>query len=159
MRTSSLLVAVAAAISTVAAYPSGWKNSSCLCEWDAKKTADNVQLFFANYTNDFARALLTPNLVDYTDSVQFLENNGTNCPQPLGTATFPNRTSLIAAQGGQGSIPWQNTNVFWDCENVRRTRTLLNERRLADNRSQVFIRWESIQQPFTVRGISIFRTC
>lgn len=113
-------------------------HESCLCSTSAHQTADNIQKFFSAYTNEFARRLLTKDMVDYTDSVQFLMNNGTNCPQPLGTATFPDRKTLIDAQGAQGSIPWENLDVYWDCENI-------------------FIRWASKQQPFVVRGIAIFR--
>jgi hypothetical protein len=142
MYTTLVLTALAATTLASPAPPASWTppewNDSCLCSYTAHQTADNIQTFFANYTNEFARALLTPDIVDYTDSVQFLMNNGTNCPQPLGSATFPNRKTLIDAQGAQGSIPWKNLNVFWDCENV-------------------FIRWASEQEPFVVRGIAIFR--
>ncbi|KAK5174207.1 uncharacterized protein LTR77_001287 [Saxophila tyrrhenica] len=103
-------------------------------------TADNVEHFFSQYTDAFARKLFTPDVVDYTDSVQFLMNNGTRaCPKPLGSQTFPNRTSLIESQGAMGSLPWKNENVFWDCKNV-------------------FIRWVSNQHPLRVQGIAIFHT-
>ncbi|KAK3054094.1 hypothetical protein LTR09_004872 [Extremus antarcticus] len=139
MRSFTLLTTALVVASNVFAAPSGAGQGYCLCEKEAMAVADNVQHFFSNYSDEFARKVFTKNIQDQTDSVQFLMNNGTTCPAPLGSTTFANRKNLIKAQGAMGSLPWENENVFWDCKNV-------------------FIRWISKQDPFPVQGIAIFRT-
>jgi hypothetical protein len=56
----------------------------------------------------------------------------------LGSVTFPSLHSLEAAQSKQPYIPWENLNVYWNCE-------------------RVFIRWISKQKPQHVQGIAIVR--
>ncbi len=83
MRSFTLLTTALVVASNVFAAPSGAGQGYCLCEKEAMAVADNVQHFFSNYSDEFARKVFTKNIQDQTDSVQFLMNNGTTCPAPV----------------------------------------------------------------------------
>jgi hypothetical protein len=95
MRSFALL---AAALTAVLAAPSGWGSDYCLCEAEAHAVADNVEHLFKNYSTPFARRILTKDVRDQTDSVQFLMNNGTlSCPKPVGSSVLWCRLDLTSA--------------------------------------------------------------
>ncbi|USW47324.1 hypothetical protein Slin15195_G006430 [Septoria linicola] len=122
-------------------YPG--RSTACLSDKEAQAVATNFKNLIANYSNELANASLTTDFVDYSDSVIELINNGcSNSPVALGTATFASRASFEAGQGAQPAIPFQQLNIWHNCNTVT-------------------IRWLSSgpgQEPQQVTGIIVLET-
>ncbi|KAK4505983.1 hypothetical protein PRZ48_003948 [Zasmidium cellare] len=117
-------------------------NATCLLDNNAQKVAENYKTLFSNYSPQFANQVLTSDVIDQSDSVNWLIANGTNCPPPLGSTTFNGRTAFEAGQGSQPNMPFTILNVYHDCTNV-------------------FVRWkfdQTVQSPQQVQGISVLGT-
>jgi hypothetical protein len=80
-------MALLAAACAVAA-PSGHDGDYCLCAEEAHRVAKNFQQMFSNYTDELALRILSPDFSDFTDSVSWLMNNGTECPSPVSISTL-----------------------------------------------------------------------
>ncbi|CAK1355190.1 hypothetical protein CB0940_01055 [Cercospora beticola] len=122
-------------------YPG--RSSTCLSDQEAQGVADNFRNLIADYSDALANASLTEDFVDYSDSVIELINNGCpNSPVALGTATFDSRASFEAGQGAQPPIPFEQLNIWHNCDTVT-------------------IRWLSKgpgQEPEQVTGIIVLET-
>lgn len=96
----------------------------CLSDADAQQVATNyanlIQL--VQGWESIANAALSPNFVDYSESVNTLIDT---CPQgsaaitlPLLSPTFSNRTQFELGQGQQPPINFQQLNIWHSCDSV-----------------------------------------
>ncbi|KXL48285.1 hypothetical protein M433DRAFT_138071 [Acidomyces richmondensis BFW] len=96
----------------------------CLTDADAQQVATNyanlIQL--VNGWEEIANTALSPNFVDYSESVNTLIDT---CPQgsaaitlPLLNPTFSNRTQFELGQGQQQPINFQQLNIWHSCDSV-----------------------------------------
>jgi len=132
----SFITIAAASLATVAyALPepmfSGSKlaarDSTCMSADEANQVALNFNHLISDYSDELANASLTVGFEDYSDSVTSLIDAGCTGPAPLGQATFDSRAAFIAGQGGQANIPFDQLNVWYNCDTVfLRWRTTLN---------------------------------
>lgn len=122
--------------------PSWWPNrdSACMSDDDAQTVATNFKNLIADYSDSLANASLTEDFVDYSDSViELIDNGCPSSPVALGTATFDSRASFEAGQGSQPAIPFEQLNIWHNCDTVT-------------------IRWKSAQTPEQVTGIIVLET-
>lgn len=57
--------------------------ATCLLDNNAQKVAQNYATLFSNYSPQFADQVLTKDVIDQSDSVNWLITNGTNACSPL----------------------------------------------------------------------------
>ncbi|KAF2857723.1 hypothetical protein K470DRAFT_260548 [Piedraia hortae CBS 480.64] len=114
-------------------------SASCMTNYDAQKVATNFKTLIDNYSDDLADAALTEGFSDYSDSVTTLIDSGCTGPQALGAATFDSRESFKAGQGAQPPIPFEQLNLWHNCDTV-------------------FLRWRSAQEPEPITGIIVLET-
>ncbi|KXL48206.1 hypothetical protein M433DRAFT_481620 [Acidomyces richmondensis BFW] len=148
MRSFSTILATASLLAFTSALPEpifGGRNGnpvrggSCMTQAEAQQVADNFQNLIANYSDTLANESLTVGYQDYSDSVTTLIDSGCTGPQPLGAATFDSRASFEAGQGSQPAIPFEQLNVWYNCDNV-------------------FLRWRTALTPEFVTGIIVMET-
>jgi len=144
MRSFSTILAIASLFSSAFAAPTAARDlqerdGSCMTQSDAQQVADNFQTLIASYSDALANASLTVGFEDYSDSVITLIDYGCTSPVTLGTATFDSRASFESGQGSQPPIPFQQLNLWYNCDNV-------------------FLRWRSAQTPEEVTGVIILET-
>ncbi|KAF2160848.1 hypothetical protein M409DRAFT_28727 [Zasmidium cellare ATCC 36951] len=114
--------------------------ATCLLDNNAQKVAQNYATLFSNYSPQFADQVLTKDVIDQSDSVNWLITNGTNACSPLlGATTFNGREAFKAGQSTQPNMPFTILNVYHDCTNV-------------------FVRWNFDVKPQQVQGISVLGT-
>ena len=103
----SFLLPVVALLALGASANPTPRSATCLCAEEAAKVAENFKdLINLPFSVSLARAALTKDFVDYSDSVNELINGGCpNGPAPLTTATFTGRHAFIQGQSGQNPIP------------------------------------------------------
>ncbi|KAK5137265.1 hypothetical protein LTR08_000235 [Meristemomyces frigidus] len=94
----------------------------CLSNSQAQQIATNYGNLIAGYTKELADAALSPNFVDYSESVNSLINS---CPQgsaaitlPLLSPSFSNRSQFELGQGQQAPINFQQLNLWHSCDAV-----------------------------------------
>ncbi|KAK3109518.1 hypothetical protein LTR53_017148 [Teratosphaeriaceae sp. CCFEE 6253] len=103
------------------------RDATCMSADEANQVALNFNHLISDYSDELANASLTVGFVDYSDSVSTLIDSGCTGPQPLGVATFDSRAAFIAGQGGQPNIPFDQLNVWYNCDTVfLRWRTTLD---------------------------------
>lgn len=141
------------ALSTLAlAAPSPPEPSSpptpCLCSQDVTRIADAYSTLIGGpFSTSLAQQILSPDLIDYSDSVKSLINVGCPGPFPIGPPPSPlytNSSGFILGQGSQPPFPFNILNVWNACETV-------------------FIRWTTPAPFYTqpeqeVTGISVIVT-
>jgi len=115
------------------------RDSTCMSQAEAQQVADNFQSLIADYSVDDANAFLSEDFMDYSDSVSSLIDAGCTGPQPLGDATFSSRAAFEAGQGAQPPIPFEQLNVWYNCDTV-------------------FLRWRTALTPEFVTGIIVGET-
>jgi len=115
------------------------RDGTCMSAAEAQGVADNFGLLLTNYTTDLALATLTEGFDDYTSSVATLIDAGCTGPQSLTEVTFPGRDAFIAAQGSQPPIPFEQLNIWYNCDTV-------------------FLRWRTALTPEFVTGIAVMET-
>ncbi|CZT21585.1 uncharacterized protein RCC_07449 [Ramularia collo-cygni] len=114
-----VLLALATLAVGALALPPAPSTCACLDDKSAKRVANNFKTLITNYSNASAAAYLTPDVRDYSDSVNELINNGcSNGPAPLGTATFDSLVDFQAGQGSQPNIPFEILNIWYGCSAV-----------------------------------------
>ena len=92
---------------------------SCMSSSAAQQVASNFQaLIDQPFSTSLAKAALTPNFHDYSDSVIELINKGCTTPKTLGTATFTSRAQFISGQSGQAPIPFTILQLWNTCDTV-----------------------------------------
>lgn len=74
---------------------------NCLSQSDASNLVNAFGGLLTNYSTAATQALLTPDFVDVSDSINYLAGI------PLGSVTFPNRAAFEASQGAQPPIGFQ----------------------------------------------------
>ncbi|KAF2725525.1 hypothetical protein K431DRAFT_215363 [Polychaeton citri CBS 116435] len=120
----------------------------CMRDSDAQQVATNFGNLIAAYTDALADAALSPNIKDYSESVNSLINT---CPEPgaatvsLLAPTFDGLDAFKAGQGSQPAINFQQLNMWHSCDTVT-------------------LRWETtnaanITNPKPVVGIVALETC
>ncbi|KAK4549524.1 hypothetical protein LTR36_006521 [Oleoguttula mirabilis] len=114
-------------------------DAACMTQAEAQVVANNFQELIADYTVEAANAYLTTDFEDNTDSVTELINGGCSGPETLGVATFTSRAAFEAAQGAQDAIPFEQLNVWYNCDTV-------------------FLRWRTALTPESVTGIIVGET-
>lgn len=114
-------------------------NANCLTYKDASTIATNFGLLVSNYSQALANLTLTPNFVDYSESVNSLIDNGGTSPKALLGQTVSSRASYESASAAQPSVPFMVKNLWYTCDTIT-------------------ARWESDQSPQPVIGISVFHT-
>ncbi|KAK0347340.1 hypothetical protein LTR02_013837 [Friedmanniomyces endolithicus] len=103
------------------------RDATCMSADEANQVALNFNHLISAYSEELANASLTVGFEDYSDSVISLIDAGCAGPLPLGTATFSSRAAFIAGQGNQPDIPFDQLNVWYNCDTViLRWRTTLN---------------------------------
>ncbi|WPG99094.1 Hypothetical protein R9X50_00190300 [Acrodontium crateriforme] len=113
------------------------KGATCMTKNQAQQVADNFQQLIAAYSDKAADQTLTKGFNDYSDSVTTLIDNACAAgPQALGSVTFNSRVSFEKGQGAQPAIPFQQLNVWNNCNTV-------------------FLRWRSALTPEHVTGIIV----
>jgi len=147
---SSIAVAALLALGAIAA-PAQEKRGGgyCLTRHEAQQVATNYGNLIASYSESLANAALSPNFVDYSESVNTLINS---CPQgsaavtlPLLSPSFTNRSSFELGQGQQAPINFNQLDIWHSCDAVT-------------------IRWETtntanITNVKPVVGIIVMETC
>ena len=68
--------------------------------------------------NALANQILSPNLTDYSNSVNTIVNTGSVAPIPLLAPTFTSRDAFKAGQGTQPTFPFQQLNLWFTCTAV-----------------------------------------
>ena len=107
---------------------------------EAQQVADNFKLLLTDYSVDLANKVMTSDVVDYSDSVDFLiKKSGVGTPVPYGTPVFSSRADFEAGQGTQPDIPFQQQQIWHTCKTV-------------------MFRWQSPQTPNLVTGIVVIET-
>lgn len=142
---TSLAALSLAAAGTTLATP--WGNQ-CMTDDEANLVAEKWGELIANYTDELANAIVTPDFVDWSESVNTLINT---CPQgaaampiPLLAPTFDNRQEFMTGQGQQPPINFKQLQLWNAC-------------------SSVIIRWETtntapIPDPKPVIGLIVMDT-
>ncbi|KAK3648400.1 hypothetical protein LTR56_007517 [Elasticomyces elasticus] len=103
------------------------RDATCMSADEANQVALNFNHLISDYSDDSANATLTEGFVDYSDSVISLIDGGCTGPLPLGHPTFDSRASFISGQGSQPNIPFEQLNVWYNCDTViLRWRTTLD---------------------------------
>jgi len=115
------------------------RDGACMSQADAQQVATNFGVLLTDYTVDLANAALTESFDDYTSSVATLIDAGCTGPQSLTEVTFPGRDAFIAAQGSQPAIPFEQLNIWYNCDTV-------------------FLRWRTALTPEFVTGIAVMET-
>jgi len=115
------------------------RDSTCMSASEAQGVATNFGLLLTNYTDAFADATLTTDFDDYTSSVATLIDAGCTGPESLTTVTFDGRAAFEGAQGGQPAIPFEQLNIWYNCDTV-------------------FLRWRTALTPEFVTGIAVMET-
>lgn len=124
-------------------------NGYCLNGYQAQQVATNYGNLIASYSTALANEALSPNFVDYSESVNTLINS---CPQgsaavtlPLLSPTFSSRAQFETGQGQQAPINFNQLDIWHNCNTV-------------------FIRWETtntanITNVKPVVGLINMQTC
>lgn len=103
------------------------RDATCMSGDEANNVALNFNHLISDYSTSLAESALTAGFEDYSDSVTTLIDAGCTGPQTLGQATFDSRSAFIAGQGNQANIPFEQLNVWYNCDTVfLRWRTTLN---------------------------------
>jgi len=103
------------------------RDATCMSADEANQVALNFNHLISDYSDELANASLTVGFVDYSDSVISLIDGGCTGPLPLGQPTFDSRAAFIAGQGSQANIPFEQLNVWYNCDTVfLRWRTTLS---------------------------------
>lgn len=136
------LLSLSAILAVQAVATPTTRNFPCLSDAEAKNQANHFAELVRSYSNSSADAYLTPDFVDYSDSVIQLMNGGcpnnprqvrehlitlplaapqahthththtTNTSLQLGTATFTSRQAFKDAEGNQPAIPFEILKVW-----------------------------------------------
>lgn len=110
----SYIIAAAFAIGAVAS-----PTAKCLCTATALQVADNFKdLINLTFNTTLAKIAFTKDFVDYSSSVNTLIDSGCTSPIALDDPTFSSRSAFISGQSGQPPIPWENLNVWHNCDTV-----------------------------------------
>jgi hypothetical protein len=90
------------------------RTSQCLSAADAAYIVNSFALLVnSTFNPNLAAAILTPNFIDYSDSIDFLAGI------PLGRATFTSLATFEAGQAGQAPIPFQVLSIdAVSCSNI-----------------------------------------
>jgi hypothetical protein len=115
------------------------RDGTCMSASDAQQVATNFGTLLTDYTDELANATLTEGFDDYTSSVATLIDNGCTGPQSLTEVTFAGRAAFEAAQSGQPAIPFEQLNLWYNCDTV-------------------FLRWRTALTPEFVTGIAVIET-
>lgn len=83
----------------------GGHRYNCLSQSDASNLVNGFAGLLTNYSTAATEALLTPDFVDTSDSINYLAGI------PLGSVTFPNRAAFEASQGAQPPIGFQVLSI------------------------------------------------
>jgi hypothetical protein len=111
------IIAFVGLLGLAAASPA--KRDSCLDQDAAQQVAENFRTLITNYSDEAAARVLSPDFLDYSDSVNELINNGCpNGPAPLGSPTFSSLQEFQDGQGSQPNIPFEILNVWQGCNFV-----------------------------------------
>jgi len=106
-------------------WDGGFGGNNCMNDAQGWQVANNFKDLIAAYTNATADAVLTTDVVDYSDSVIELIDAG--CPssspgpgayQALGSATFDSLANFEAGQGSQPNITFDILKVWHNCDTV-----------------------------------------
>lgn len=117
----------APASATAATATSAPNADGCMRDEQATTVANNFKTLISAYTNETANAVMTTNVVDYSDSVITLMDSACPASPPvdsklpftaLGTATFATRAAFEAGQAGQPNITFEMLNVWHNCDTV-----------------------------------------
>ncbi|KAF2439321.1 hypothetical protein P171DRAFT_421809 [Karstenula rhodostoma CBS 690.94] len=93
--------------------------AKCLTEDTANRVANNFRSTISDYSNATAARVFSEKLLDYSDSVNELMNNGCpNGPKPLGSPTFSSLAEFQAAQGTQPPIPFEILKIWYNCDTI-----------------------------------------
>jgi len=136
---ATLAVVASATPEPIFGSPLAKRDSTCMSASEAQTVATNFGLLLTNYTETFANEVLTEGFDDYTSSVATLIDAGCTGPESLTTVTFPGRANFEAAQAGQPAIPFEQLNVWYNCDTV-------------------FLRWRTALTPEFVTGIAVLET-
>ncbi|KAK4546267.1 hypothetical protein LTR36_001944 [Oleoguttula mirabilis] len=151
---SSIAVASLLALGAIAAPSEGKRNNGyCLNRSQAQQIADNYGTLIASYTDALANAALSPNFIDYSESVNTLINS---CPQgaaavtlPLLSPSFSNRTQFEIGQGQQAPINFQQLNIWHSCDTVIIRWETTNTANITDVKPVIgMISMETCQAPY-----------
>ncbi|KAF2772407.1 hypothetical protein EJ03DRAFT_348784 [Teratosphaeria nubilosa] len=115
------------------------RDGSCMSADEAQQVATNFKDLIASYSDSLANQTLTTDFTDTSDSVTTLIDSGCTGPESLGATTFASRAAFEAGQGSQPAIPFEQLNLWYNCDNV-------------------FLRWRSTMSPEIVTGIIILET-
>ncbi|KAK5119959.1 hypothetical protein LTR85_007035 [Meristemomyces frigidus] len=123
---SNIITAVSVLACRAFALPQP-NNDACMRDAQANTVAKNFEALISAYTNATANAVMTADVVDYSDSVISLMDSACPTSAPagsplpfvaLGTATFDSRSDFEAGQGGQPNITFELLNVWHNCDTV-----------------------------------------
>lgn len=128
-------------------------NGYCLNRSQAQQIATNYGTLIASYTDALANAALSPNFVDYSESVNTLINS---CPQgsaaqplPLLSPSFTNRSAFELGQGEQAAINFNQLNIWHSCDTVIIRWETTNTANITDVKPVVgLISMETCQAPY-----------
>lgn len=116
------LMAIGAFAAPAEVEQRGARGPYCLNGYQAQQIATNYGNLIASYSDALANAALSPNFVDYSESVNTLINS---CPQgdaaqplPLLAPTFSNRAQFETGQGQQPPINFKQLNIWHNCDTV-----------------------------------------
>ena len=110
MKFTGVLLALAAfCLPYVTANPTPAK---CLSSTDANTLATNFGKLISNYSNKLANQTLTPDFVDYSESVNSLVDKAGTTPRALLGLTFASRAQFEKESAAQPSVPLQIKNVW-----------------------------------------------
>ena len=113
--------------------------NACLLKSDATTLTNNFGKLVTSYSQKLANQTLATNFIDYSESVNSLEDNGGDAPVALLGQTFSSRAAFESASASQPSIPFAVKQLWYTCDTIT-------------------ARWESDQSPKPVVGISVFHT-
>jgi len=108
--TSALAAVTALSLSSIA-------NANCLNYREANTLANDFGRLISDYSNQLANQILTPNYVDYSESVNTLIDNGGTTPQALLGPTFSSRAGFESASAQQPAVPFTVKNLW--CKHPR----------------------------------------
>jgi hypothetical protein len=101
---------------------------------------------------------LTPDFIDYSESVNTLINSGGSAPQSLLGKTFTSRADFEKGSAAQPAVPFTIKNTVSIVKRASQNWSMTESRQQWTACDVITVRWESDQSPQPVVGISVLHT-